>query len=139
MVGIHAQQNFREIMIDFGTEGCVVRGNLLKGQVQITYLRDLEASEVLINYTLIDFFVNAKTVEATRTILIQRSNDNGNPMLIHNVDVLVTWSNGSRASRQGVKVREWIEGLGIGIFTDNVFEITGNRTTTFVNSKPPQL
>ncbi|MEM1001163.1 MAG: hypothetical protein AAGH46_00775 [Bacteroidota bacterium] len=132
-VTVTIQQNFRELLIDFGTEGCNIRGNLLRGQIQVTYNRDPEAQEVLINYTLIDFFFNAKSIEANRTILRQRSNENGNPMFTHTLDITVTWPNGASASRQGAKIREWIEGTGSSIFSDNVFEVIGNWTTTFVN------
>jgi hypothetical protein len=132
-VTVTAQQNFRELLIDFGEEGCIIRGHLLRGQIQVTYNRDPEAQEVLINYTLIDFFFNARSVAATRTILRQLSNDNGNPMFTHTLDITVTWPNGATASRSGTKVREWVEGFGSGVFSDNVFEVTGDWTTTFVN------
>ena len=32
-----------------------------------------------------------------------------------------------------LKIREWVEGFGSGIWSDNVFEVTGNWTSTFVN------
>ena len=32
-----------------------------------------------------------------------------------------------------LKIREWVEGFGSGIFSDNVFEVSGDWTTTFVN------
>jgi len=132
-VTITAQQNFRELLIDFGSEGCLIGDHLLRGQIQVSYNRNPEAQEVVINYTLIDFFFNARSVEATRTILRQLSNDNGNPMFTHNLDITVTWPNGVSASRSGTKVREWVEGFGSGVFSDNVFEVTGDWTTTFVN------
>jgi hypothetical protein len=45
----------------------------------------------------------------------------------------VIWPNGKQASREGLKIREWVEGFGSGFFSDNVFEFTGNWSTTFVN------
>ncbi|WP_115461242.1 hypothetical protein [Winogradskyella aurantiaca] len=132
-VQLTTQQNYRELVIDFGNEGCLVRDHLLRGQIVVTYTRDPEAQELLINYVLINFFFNAKGIEANRTILRERSNENGNPMFTHNLDVTVTWPNGMQASRTGTKIREWIEGAGSGLFSDNVYEVTGNWTTTFVN------
>lgn len=132
-VTITAEQNVREISIDFGSEGCIVRGNLLKGHIDITYSRFPDLQEVLINYSLRNFYFNSKSVEATRTILKERANDNGNPMFTHNLDINIIWPNGASASRQGVKIREWVEGAGSVIFSDNVFEVTGNWTTSFVN------
>ena len=47
--------------------------------------------------------------------------------------ITVIWPDGATATRNGVKIREWVEGHGSGVWSDNVFEITGNWTTTFVN------
>lgn len=127
------QQNAVTVNIDFGTEGCLVNGNLIRGEIDMSYTRDPEAMQILINYTLVDFYFNNKSVEATRTILRERSNENGNPQFTHSLDITVTWPNGLQASRSGEKVREWIEGFGSGTFNDNVFLITGFWNATFVN------
>lgn len=132
-ITVVAQQVFREVTIDFGTEGCLVRGHVLKGQIIFTYDRDIEAQEILISYNLIDFYLDNKNVLGNRTILLERENDNGNPQFTHNLDLTVIWPNGIQASRSGTKVREWVEGFGSGIFSDNVFEVSGDWTTTFVN------
>ena len=34
-ITVVAEQGFREVTIDFGTEGCLVRGHILKGQIVI--------------------------------------------------------------------------------------------------------
>jgi len=128
-----AQQGFREVTIDFGTEGCLVRGHILKGQIVFTYERNLEAQQTLITYDLIDFYFDNKNVLGNKTILRERQNDNGNPQFTHTLDITVIWPNGDQASRTGTKVREWTEGVANGIFSDNVYEVTGNWNTTFVN------
>lgn len=127
------EQNSVEVTIDFGTEGCLVNGNLIRGQIEISYTRNPEAMQMLINYNLVDFYFNNKNVAATRTILKERFNENGNPQFTHSLDVTVTWPNGLQASRSGEKVREWIEGFGSGTFNDNVFLITGFWNASFVN------
>ena len=127
------QQNAVAINVNFGTEGCLVNGNLIRGEIDVMYTRDLEAMQILINYTLIDFYFNNKRIEATRTILRERFNENGNPQFTHSLDMTVTWPNGIQASRNGEKVREWIEGFGSGTFGDNVFLITGFWNASFVN------
>jgi hypothetical protein len=132
-VTVVAQQGFREVTVDFGTEGCMVHGHLLKGQIVFSYTRDLEAQQVLITYNLVDFFLDAKNILASKTVLKELSNDNGNPQFTHTLDLTVIWPNGAQASREGVKIREWVEGFGSGVFSDNVFEITGDWSTTFVN------
>ncbi len=132
-VTVVMQQNYREITIDFGTEGCLIHGNILKGKIILTYTRDPEVQEVYITKSLEDFFFNTKNILGGKTILKQLSNENGNPQFTHTSDLTVIWPNGAQASREGIKIREWIEGFGSGIFSDNVFEITGNWSTTFVN------
>jgi len=127
------EQGFREVIIDFGSQGCIVRGQLLKGKIIMTYERDFEAHDILINYTLEDFYFNAKHIIGSKTILKQHSNENGNPQFTHTLDLTVIWPDGTEASREGMKVREWIEGHGSGIFSDNVFEVTGYWTSNFVN------
>ena len=132
-ITVVAEQNYREVTLDFGTEGCLVRGNRLKGKIILSWERDPEAQQVLITKSLVDFYFNAKNIEGTKTILKQRSNDNGNPQYTHSLELTVIWPNGLEASHEGTKIREWIEGHGSGIWSDNVFEITGNWTTNFVN------
>lgn len=127
------QQNQVDITMDFGAVGCLVNGNLIRGQIEISYSRNPQAMELLITYNTVDFFFNNKNVIANRTVLRELSNENGNPQFTHSLDVTVIWPNGLQASRSGEKVREWIEGFGSGVFSDNVFEITGNWNTTFVN------
>ena len=132
-ITIVAEQGYREVTIDFGTEGCLVHGNVLKGKMILSWERNPEAQEVYITKTLEDFYFNAKNILGSNTILKELSNDNGNPQSTHTLDLTVIWPNGAQASREGTKIREWIEGHGSGVWSDNVFEITGNWTTTFVN------
>ncbi|MDP5081054.1 MAG: hypothetical protein NWP87_00250 [Winogradskyella sp.] len=127
------QQGYRQVTIDFGTEGCMVRGHLLRGQIVFDYTRDSEAQEITINYNLVDFYFDAKNIIASRSILKEKSNENGNPQFTHDLSITVIWPNGMQASREGSRIREWVEGFGTGSFNDNVFEITGNWTATFVN------
>lgn len=125
--------NYREITVDFGSDGCVINGHFLQGQVIITYTRDPGAQEVLINYELVDFYCNLRQLVGTKTILKELSNDNGNPQFTHTLDLTIIWPNGAQASRDGVRVTEWVEGLGTAALTDNVFEVTGYWNATFVN------
>ncbi|WP_178990181.1 hypothetical protein [Winogradskyella schleiferi] len=132
-ITIVAQQGYRQVTLDFGTEGCMVRGHLIRGQIVFDYTRNPEAQQIMINYNLLDFYFDAKNVIASRSILRERSNDNGNPQFTHSLDITVVWPNGAEASREGAKIREWVEGFGTGDFSDNIFEITGNWTAIFIN------
>jgi hypothetical protein len=132
-ITIVAEQGFREITVDFGVDGCLVRGHLLKGQIVFTYERNPAAQQVFISYTLVDFYFDAKNIMGSKTLLKQLSNENGNPQFTHTLDLTVVWPNGAQASREGVKIKEWVEGFGSDLWSDNVFEITGNWSTTFIN------
>ncbi len=123
----------REVTIDFGTEGCVVNGNTYKGKMILSYTRDPEAQQITITKTLEDFYFNNKSIVGGKTIVKVLSNNNGNPQFTKTTDITIIWPNGAQASRNGVKVREWVEGFDSGVWSDNVFEVTGNWTTTFVN------
>lgn len=127
------EQNYREITIDFGTEGCLVHGNVLSGKIILSYTRDPEAQEVLITKNTEDFTFNALSIELSKTLLKELSNENGNPQFTKSGSITVTWPNGASASREGIKIREWIEGFGSGVWSDNVWLVTGNWTATFVN------
>jgi hypothetical protein len=132
-ITVIAQQAYRQWTIDFGTEGCIIRGHLLKGQIVFDYTRDSEAQQVMINYNLVNFSFDAKSIIGSRSILKELSNENGNPQFTHDLSITVIWPNGLQASREGNRIREWVEGFGSGVFSDNVFEITGDWTATFVN------
>ena len=125
------EESSRLITIDFGTEGCVIRGNTLKGIINLSYVHDPDAQQVLITKVLSDFYFNDKNIIGEKSFLKELSNDNGNPQFTKTVDIIVVWPDGTEASRTGTKVREWIEGHGSGIFSDNVFEITGSWTSIF--------
>lgn len=132
-ITVVAQQNYREVTLDFGTEGCEINGHIIQGQIVFDYTRNTEAQQIMINYNLVDFYFDAKNVIASRSILKELSNSNGNPQFTHDLSITVIWPNGVQASREGTRIREWVEGFGSGVFSDNVFEITGNWTATFVN------
>ncbi|NNK82814.1 MAG: hypothetical protein HKO92_06800, partial [Flavobacteriaceae bacterium] len=132
-VTVVAEQNSREVTIDFGTEGCMINGNLFKGIINLSWNRNPQAQEILITKSFTDFYFNAKNIQGGKTILKQRQNNNGNPQFTKTLDITVVWPNGDTANRTGTKIREWIEGHGSGVWSDNVFEISGNWTTTFVN------
>jgi len=127
------EKNYTEVTLDFGVEGCLVKGRLLRGQIVLDHTKIRDAREIRINYGLVDFFVDDKSVMGSRSILRERTNENGNPQFTHTIDITVFWPNGAQASREGTRVREWVKGFGSGTFSDNVFEITGRWTVDFVN------
>jgi len=126
-------QNMKTVTVDFG-DGCELRnGNVVSGKIIMKYEIDPEAASLMISYAFEDFYFNRKNVAGGGSILRERSNENGNPQSTKTFDVTVTWPDGLFASKVGVKVREWIEGVGTGAWGDNVFLITGNWTFTKKN------
>ncbi len=123
----------RTVTLDF-EDGCdMPNGNHLSGIITIEYVRDPEALTRTITYAFSDFYFNYKNIEGGGSIYREWINENGNPQSTKNHDITVTWPDGNSAHRVGVKIREWIEGVGSGTWGDNVFEITGNWTTEFPN------
>ena len=123
----------KEKTIDFG-EGCELpNGHVLKGIIYMSYQKDMTALTKEISVSFQNFYINDVNIEGAKSVFRERTNTNNNPQSTFNVDIVVTWPDGSYASRVGVKVREWIEGYGSGNWGDNVFLITGNRTTIFRN------
>ena len=66
-------------------------------------------------------------------ILKELSKDNANPQFTHDLNVIIFWLNGVLAFREGIRIREWVQGFDRSIFGDNVFEIIGDWTASFVN------
>lgn len=120
--------NTKTVTIDFG-DGCELRnGNFVSGKIVIVYNRDLEELIKSMQVSFINFYFNDKNIEGTKQIVRQRENDNGNPQSTYTTDITVTWLDSSFASSQGQRTREWIEGIGSGFWSDNVFLITGDWT-----------
>jgi hypothetical protein len=123
----------RTVTLDFG-DGCdMPNGNHLSGIITIVYERNPSALTRTITYSFTDFYFNNKNIEGGGSIFREWANDNGNPQSTKNQNITVTWPNAATAHRVGVKVREWVAGVGSGTWGDNVFLITGNWTTEFPN------
>ncbi|GAA4277208.1 hypothetical protein GCM10022259_19320 [Aquimarina mytili] len=133
VVTIEITGNSKTILVDFGTEGCEVRGRIIKGKVQMAYEAVIDTELLVINYSLEDFFIDDIQLEGNKTVTRQKANEAGNPQYTMNMDLIVTFADGTKATRTGNKTREWIEGSFNGNWGDNVFLITGAWETNFVN------
>ncbi|NAS14059.1 hypothetical protein [Poritiphilus flavus] len=118
----------KEKTIDFG-EGCELpNGNILSGIIYLSYLKDMEMASKSLSLSLENFTFNGVAVEGSASIERVRSNENGNPQSDAMADFSGTWPDGTTASFNGNRTREWIEGFGSGFWGDNVFLITGKAT-----------
>ncbi len=132
-ITIEITDTSKDVLVDFGEEGCEVRGHLVKGKLTMSYAIDLDAKTKIITYSLDDFFIDDIQFEGTKTVTRQRMNENGNPQYMMDLDLKVTFADGTEASRKGTKTREWVEGVLNGNWGDNVFLITGAWETNFAN------
>lgn len=131
-------ENSIEKTLDFGA-GCeTANGNILRGIIHMTYSADMAANSNIISIAFEDFYFNEVRVSGGRTIVRERSNASGNPQASVSITIEITWEDGSVTKRQGAKVREWIEGVANGDWTDNAYLITGEWSTEFANGNVHQ-
>lgn len=121
-------QNSKIVTVDFGN-GCELRnGNFVSGKIVIEYNRIPNELTKTIEISFIDFYFNNKNITGHKTLTRIKQNNNENPQSTYSTNITVTWPDGSFASSQGQRTREWIEGVGSGFWGDNVYSITGNWT-----------
>lgn len=122
--------------ITFG-EGCALdNGNVLSGSIIITGSTNFDTATSTLNYTFEDFYHNGRHIEGTRNVVFTLQSTELQPQdhVIANVDMdfTVTYPNGNEYKRSGHRIREIIQGHNtIFNWTDNVYSVTGNWTTTF--------
>lgn len=123
----------RTVTLDFGTGCDLPNGNHLSGITTIVYERNPTALSRTITFTYTNFTFNNIALSGGGTIVRVLNNANNHPQSTATVNVTATFPDGHSVNRTGTKVREWIEGFSTPIWTDNVFLVTGNWTTTFSN------
>lgn len=128
-----ATGNIWEATIDFGTTGCTMpNGNVLKGVIIISGSTDFSAMSQTIDYSFENFYHNNRHIEGNRHVVRVLENESGNPQSTIELDLTVTFPNGTVVTREGERVWEWIEGVNT-MFNplDNVYLVTGMWITTF--------
>jgi hypothetical protein len=131
-ITVNFENDVTFVTIDFGT-GCELQnGNIVSGKIHITY-GPLQNQTRTIDYTFEDFTLNNKSIEGGGTIFRERQNAAGNPQSTFHNNIIITFPNELTATLSGVRQREWIEGVGSGTWTDNVFLVTGNWSIELSN------
>lgn len=126
--------------IDFGTTGCPMpNGNILKGKIIMSFTFNPGAASHTINYQFLNFYHNALKLDGnksfTRTMSVATASSPSHPVVVMNMDMTVTFPNGNVLERVGTRTREIIAGFNTpNVFLDNVYQVTGNWTTTFPNT-----
>lgn len=129
-ITITSENNNIFVALDFGL-GCELNnGAIVSGIVDLTY-GPIVAGTRTITYQFDDFIYNNKGIAGGGTIFRERNNANGNPQSTVNKVIEVSFPSGVVADVNGTRVAEWIEGVGTGTWTDNVFLVTGDRDIDF--------
>lgn len=119
------------VLVDFG-EGCTLNnGALVSGQVLLEYTTVQNESRT-ITYVYDSFTYNGNEVTGGGTVNRIFENANGNPQSEVMASITIYFpAEDVTATRDANRTREWIEGIGSGTWTDNVFSVTGNWDTSF--------
>lgn len=126
--------------VDFGTIGCAMpNGNLLKGQIVITFTYQPTATSHTINYQFVNFYHNAIKFEGnktfTRTMSVATAATPSHPIVVMNMDITATFPDGRIFNRIGTRTREIISGYDTpNVLADNIYQVTGSWSTTFPNT-----
>ena len=121
------------ITIDFGDYCQLNNGSIVSGKIILDYGAFIGGTRT-INYTFENYYYNSNGVEGGGEIFREIANQDGNPQSTVNESIVVSFPNTDiTATRNGLRVAEWVEGVGSGTWEDNVFHVTGNWDTTFTN------
>jgi hypothetical protein len=132
-ITITTNGNSGTIILDFGTSCTLNNGAVVSGQINLAFGPFVSGTRT-INYTFENFTYNGNGVAGGGVILREIANSNGNPQSTVNETITVSFENTDiTATRNGLRIAEWTEGVGSGTWIDNVYEISGNWETTFSN------
>ena len=123
--------------INFGTTGCAMpNGAILRGIIRVSGVLPYTTTNYVITYTFDGFHYNDFLVQGNRTVTRSLGTStyqvNTHPICVMDMNMTFTNSRGI-FTRVGTRTRECVEGYTTAIWTDNVYVITGNWTTTFPN------
>ncbi len=124
----------KKITIDFGS-GCTgVDGRTRSGKILVSYTGRYKTPGSVITITTDGYKVDNNAVEIHRTVTNNGENNNGNLTFTIVSHRMVTHTDGSTSESNVNKVREWVEGdLTPGVFSDDVYKVTGTGTHTSKN------
>lgn len=129
-ITVSMQNGVKFVTLDFG-QGCQLQnGAVVSGKIYLTY-NPSQSGTITITYDLENFAHNNKFIAGGGSLFRERNNANGNPQHTVNHELEVTFPNGLVVDIDGTRVSEWIEGVGSGTWSDNVFLVTGNRDIDF--------
>lgn len=120
----------KKIIIDFG-DGCVTKDeDIVSGKINLEYNYSITELTVTINYTFDNFYFNGKKIEGEINSIKVKLNKKGNPEATINKNIKIIWDDETFVTIEGIRIREWIEGIDTNAWGDNVFLITGKWSIT---------
>lgn len=118
--------------IDFGTVGCpMANGNVLRGQIIVSFEYQPTAASQSINYEFVNFYHNNIKIVGNKNFT--RTFVQGLPVVVMNMDLTATFPDGRMFDRVGTRTRTITAGYDTPLLSDNVYQVTGNWTTTYPN------
>ena len=124
--------------ITFGNEneGCTLEnGNVLQGTIKVKFTYQPAATSHTIDYEFVNFFHNQIELNGNRTFTRTLAAQTLIPTVVMNMDMTATFPDGRIFTRVGTRTRTIIAGFNTpNILLDNVYQVTGNWTTTFPNT-----
>jgi hypothetical protein len=124
--------------ITFGNEngGCTLaNGNVVRGTIIVTFTYQPTETSHTINYEFVNFFHNQIELNGNRTFTRTLAAQTLIPTVVMNMDMTATFPDGRIFTRVGTRTRTIIAGFNTpNILLDNVYQVTGNWTTTFPNT-----
>ena len=125
-------------VIDFGTRCVQPNGNILSGKINMSFVYNPSATTQTVTYIFENFYHNARKLNGqktfTRSMTAATATSQSHPIIVMNMDMLITLTDGRMLTRIGTRTREFVEGFSTSTLTDNVYDVTGNWTTTFPNT-----
>jgi hypothetical protein len=120
--------------IDFGPVCILSNNNVVSGKIIISFTYHPTAPSQTVNYSFDNFYHNNIKIEGnktfTRTMTVATASSPSHPIVVMQMDLTAT-INGQSHHRVGTRTREIIAGYDTpNVFSDNVYSITGNWTTT---------
>lgn len=121
------------ILLDFGTGCTLYNGAVVSGKISMEY-GPIVSGTRSIDYIYVDFVYNGNAIAGGGNINRTVENNNGNPQSTVSEDITISFVGTTlTANRDGLRITEWIEGVGTGVWEDNVYRITGTWQTTLSN------
>ncbi len=124
--------------ITFGDENnscTLANGNVVQGTIIVTFTYNPGATTHTIRYEFVNFKHNQITLTGNKTFTRTLDTQTQIPTVVMDMDMTAKFPDNREFYRVGTRTRTIIAGFDTpNILLDNVYQVTGNWTTTFPNS-----